>query len=141
MHRAAAAALLLLGTLGAAAPCRRLLQQPAFAQPPDCLIMPEADMLDALASVDSQCPQAAPWSCGGSGAPCYTALAKARWGPVLACAPCPCPPLRMLALAAPRHSLLRFLCLVQLGYKCALAAARAQAEARGANATQAASRM
>lgn len=59
-------------------PARRLLAiMQTFSQPPECQILPEADVLSALATIDGECPQAAPFVCGSPGAPCYDSLAKA----------------------------------------------------------------
>lgn len=58
-------------------PARRLLAiMQTFSQPPECQILPEADVLSALATIDGECPQAAPFVCGSPGAPCYDSLAK-----------------------------------------------------------------
>lgn len=59
-------------------PARRLLAiMQTFSQPPECQILPEADVLSALATIDAECPQTAPFVCGSPGAPCYDSLAKA----------------------------------------------------------------
>lgn len=60
-------------------PARRLLAvMQTFTQPPECQILMESDVLSALATIDSDCPQTAPFVCGSPGAPCYDSLAKAR---------------------------------------------------------------
>lgn len=66
--------------LAAWRPARRLLAiMQTFMQPSECQMLPESDVLSALATIDSQCPQAPPYVCGSPGAPCFDSLAKASY--------------------------------------------------------------